>query len=146
MATSRRTRVRGAGRRTARLVTRSVAKPSSRPAWLDVATEDSELPQGAILAEPAPADDLRALGRCAAAWSTPSPEKKGGKVKPLPESLQAVLRRLCGEEGEAFESAGSLLAELDAAGSAVPANAAAWERFVRSIRDQSADTPLRRSV
>jgi hypothetical protein len=84
------------------------------------------------------ADDLRALGQCALAWSTPTAEKKGTKPKPLPESLQVVLRRLCGEEGEPYGSVGELMAELDTAGSSVPANAAAWERFIRHIREQSA--------
>ena len=77
----------------------------------------------------------------------PSTEKKGGKSKPLPESLQAILKRLCGEEGqEPFAGASALLAEMDSVGTSIPANAAAWERFVRHVREQSAGTPLRRSA
>ena len=65
------------------------------------------------------------------------------KPKPLPESLQAILRRLGGEDGtEPYPSAALLLEELDAAGAAVPANAAAWERFVRQVREQATDDPL----
>src|SRR5207249_4793720 len=85
--------------------------------------------------------DLAALGRCALAWTTPPADRKGPKPKPLPESLQTILRRL-GGEGEPYPSAALLLEELDAAGAAVPANAAAWERFVRQVREQSTDSPL----
>jgi len=54
---------------------------------------------------------------------------------------------LTGEGGaEPYPSAAVLLEELDAAGAAVPANAAAWERFVRQVREQSLDSPLRRSA
>ncbi len=107
------------------------------PAWLTQAIHE-----GGDLA-----DDLRALGRCALAWSTPTGERKGARTKPLPESLQGVLRRLCGEDGaEPFGSASELLEALDAAGSSVPPNAAAWERFVKHVREQSGETPLRRSA
>ena len=109
------------------------------PAWLAVppSAETEASPEG----------DLLALGRCALAWATPPPDgKKGLKPKPLPDSLQTVLRRLCGEEGEPYADAGTLLEDLDAAGSAVPANAAAWERFVRQVREHSSDAPLRRSA
>jgi len=100
------------------------------PAWLN----PSEEPAGGDVS-----DDLRGLGRCALSWSTPSVEKKGTKPKPLPESLQGVLRRLCGEDGAPpYESVAELLAELEGASATVPANAAAWERFVRHIREQSA--------
>jgi len=116
------------------------------PAWLDHSIDDSDLPRGAILADPTPADDLLALGRCALAWSTPSADTKGGKTKPLPESLQRLLRRLCGEEGEPFGSARELLDELDGAGAAIPPNATAWERLIKHVREQAADTPLRRSA
>src|SRR5204862_1175060 len=58
------------------------------------------------------AEDLKALGRCALAWTMPTAEKKSGKAKPLPDSLQSLLRRLCGEEGTSFASAAELLEEL----------------------------------
>lgn len=92
-------------------------------------------------------DDLLALSRCALSWVTPFSERKPTKTKPLPESLQGILKRLCGEEGqEPYASVSALIEELEAAGKTIPANAAAWERFARHIRDQAADTPLRRSV
>jgi serine/threonine protein kinase len=110
------------------------------PAWLAL-----EPPPGDV--EPDTAGDLAALGRCALAWAMPSTDRKGAKPKPLPSSLQTVLWRLTGERGtEPYPSAGTLLEELDAAGADVPANPAAWERFVRQVREQSTDSPLRRSA
>jgi hypothetical protein len=109
------------------------------PAWLAVPP--------LLQADSDPADDLRALGRCAAAWATPPVDsKKALKPKPLPDLLQGVLQRLSGEEGEPYGDAGALLADLDSAGAAVPPNAAAWERFLRQVREQSSDAPLRRSA
>ena len=110
------------------------------PAWLAVppSAETDASPEG----------DLLALGRCALAWATPPTDgKKGLKPKPLPDTLQALLRRLCGEEGEPYADAGTLLEDLDAAGSAVPANAAAWERFVCTrCASSPATPPCRRSA
>ena len=109
------------------------------PAWLA-----ASLPADA---EPSVAGDLRALGRVAAGWAALTGPRRDGKSRPLPGPLQAVLGRLQAEaEGDRYPDCAALLEDLDRAGAGVPANAAAWERFVRSIRDQSADTPLRRSV
>jgi hypothetical protein len=119
---------------------------TGEPAWLDHASDDSGLPRGATLADPTSADDLLALGHCARGWATPAGDGKGARAKPLPESLQALLKRLCGEEGEPFATAQALLNELDEAGSSVPANAAAWERLVKHVREEAADNPLRRSA
>ncbi len=109
------------------------------PSWLALEPPPEE-------GEPSEAADLAALGRCAATWTTPSAERKGPKPKPLPASLQAVLGRLCGEGAGPYASAAALLDDLDAAGADIPPNAAAWERFVRQVREQSGDTPLRRSA
>ena len=58
-----------------------------------------------------------------------------------------VLKRLTGEEGhEPFAGIDALLQELESAGKSIPANAAAWDRFLRHIREQATDTPLRRSA
>ncbi len=99
------------------------------PAWL---TEPPR-PEGE-----APADDLAALGRMAAAWSAAS--RKGGKARPLPDALQAVLQRLTADAPEtAYPSAAALLEDLDRAGAAAPANAEAWARFLRHVREQTAN-------
>ncbi|HKB37655.1 MAG TPA: hypothetical protein VKD72_14505, partial [Gemmataceae bacterium] len=110
------------------------------PAWLALEAPAEDI-------EPDVAGDLAALGRCALAWTTPATDRKGPKPKPLPESLQVILRRLVGEGVvEPFPSAAALLEELDTAGADVPANPAAWERFVRQVREQSTASPLRRSA
>jgi hypothetical protein len=108
------------------------------PAWLALEPPPDD-------ADASVAADLAALGRCAAAWAAPVVEKKAPKPKPLPDSLQGVLRRLCGG-AEPYSDAAALLEELDAAGAAVSPNAAAWERFVRQVREQSGAAPLRRSA
>jgi hypothetical protein len=87
--------------------------------------------------EATPAADLAALGHIAAGWAS--------SKKPLPGPLQGVLRRLQGAEG-GYAAAQELLDDLDRAGAAVPANAAAWERFVRLVREESAAAPLRQSA
>jgi hypothetical protein len=85
-------------------------------------------------------DDLTALGRIAAAWAATAPLRKGSKAKPLPESLQNVLRKLTAERPEErYESAAALLEELDAAGADVTPNAAAWERLLKQVREQAED-------
>jgi serine/threonine-protein kinase len=87
--------------------------------------------------EPSAAADLAALGHIATGWASAK--------KPLPGPLQAILRRLQ-DAAAPYASAQELLDDLDRAGAAVPANAAAWERFVRLVRDESAATPLRQSA
>lgn len=111
------------------------------PLWLAASGE------GDAAAEPGMAGDLAALGRIAAEWAAGSAARKGGKAKPLPEALQGVLGALTADDpAKRPVSAAALLAELDRAGADVPGNAAAWERFVRQVREQSADTALRRSA
>ncbi|HZY84267.1 MAG TPA: hypothetical protein VFE78_05525, partial [Gemmataceae bacterium] len=101
-------------------------------------------PQGA---EAPPADDLAALGRVAAGWAALAAPRKGGKSNPLPEPLQAVLRRLLADSADGrYANTAALLEDLDRASAAVPANAAAWERFVRAVREHAAPAALRQSA
>jgi chromosome segregation ATPase len=91
------------------------------------------------------AGDLRALGRIAAGWATtgPTAQRKG---KARPDALQAVLNRLPGEQGTPYASAAELLEDLDRVSAEAPANATAWERFVREVREQAVDAGWRRSA
>ena len=110
------------------------------PRWLAA----PPLPEGI---EADAAGDLRALGRIAAAWASPaSPPARKGKAKALPDVLQAILNRLNSEGEMAYESAAGLLGDLDRAGAEAPGNGAAWERFVREVRDQAVDAAWRRSA
>ena len=114
------------------------------PDWLVSATDgEAESGDGTV------ASDLAALGRIARAWATATPEgaRKGSKPKPQPERLQAIVNRLTLENiEEAYPSMAEVLADLERAGEDVPANAAAWERLVRAIRDQIGETNLRLSA
>jgi chromosome segregation ATPase len=97
--------------------------------------------------EPSVAADLAALGQVAAGWAASTPNRKGAKSKPLPDALQEIVRRLSSVvPGERFDSAAALLEALDRAGDRVPANAAAWERFLKQVREQSEDVALRRTA
>jgi hypothetical protein len=91
--------------------------------------------------EPSAVGDLQALGHIAAGWAAGA-----GKGKPLPEPLQAILRRFHADPADGYASAQDLLEDLDRAGAGVPANAAAWDRFVRQVREESGDTALRQSA
>jgi hypothetical protein len=106
------------------------------PRWLAVPAPQQD-------GEPSAAADLIALGHLAASWAASG---RGGKVKPLPEVLQAILRRFHADGAHCYDSAAALLEDLDRAGPEVPANATAWERFVRQVRDESAATALRESA
>jgi hypothetical protein len=108
------------------------------PRWLAVPP-----PQGDE--EPSIAGDLAALGHIAASWAAVAPSGKGRKAKGLPAVLQGILARFHhNDESQRYASAAALLEDLARAG--VPANAAAWERFVRQVREESAATALRESA
>ncbi len=110
------------------------------PRWLAVPAPQED-------GEPSVAADLTALGHLAASWAAATPAGKGGKTKALPDALQNILGRFHAEaESERYASAAALLEDLDRAGADVPANAAAWERFVRQVREESAATALRESA
>jgi chromosome segregation ATPase len=108
------------------------------PVWLTGASASAAV-------EPTPAEDLAALGRLATAWAEAAPGR--GKAKPFPEALAAVLDRLAGADGtEPFVDAAALQEELERVSDQIPANAAAWERFVKQVRESSAERALRRSA
>src|SRR5262249_32695826 len=93
------------------------------------------------------AGDLLALGRIAAGWAALTSEQKTARKKPLPEGLQGVLHRLTTNEvEERYASAAALLEDLDRAGADVAANAAAWERLLREVREQAVEVGLRLSA
>jgi chromosome segregation ATPase len=103
-------------------------------------------PPVAAEADPTLGGDLAALGRIAADWAANTP-RKGSKPKPLPGELAAVLRRLQAEDaGSRYPSAAALLEDLERAGADVPANATAWDRFVREVKAQASALTLRRSA
>jgi hypothetical protein len=107
------------------------------PLWLLGLEEHEESVQG----------DLRALGRIVSSWCTPSGVRKGPKTRPLPDALIAILYRLTAEGENTCASAGELLEDLDRAGSDVPANAEAWERLLRYVREHAtAEAMLRQSA
>jgi hypothetical protein len=83
-----------------------------------------------------PARDLQALGCISAGWCEASSKRKKGKG--LPDTLQAVLDRLVSEApAKRYATAGALLEDLDRAGADVPANAEAWDRLLRHVRDHA---------
>jgi hypothetical protein len=89
--------------------------------------------------EPSVARDLTALGHIAAGWAAVTPPTKGGKSKAMPAVLQTILGRFHhDDENQRYGSMAALLEDLERAGAAVPANTAAWERFVRQVREESA--------
>jgi serine/threonine-protein kinase len=94
-----------------------------------------------------PAADLTDLGRLAAGWAAPAAPAKAGKVKPLPDELQAVLARLqSAGPGAGYAGAAELLDDLGRAGAKLPSGGAAWERLLRQVREQAGPSGLRRSA
>jgi chromosome segregation ATPase len=102
------------------------------PRWLAAAAADGD---------GSPAADLRALGGVAAGWG--AAPAKPGKARPLPEPLRSVIDGLA---ADAYPDAAALLGDLDRAAAALPAADAAWERFVRDLRRQTAGAAWRRSA
>jgi hypothetical protein len=91
--------------------------------------------------------DLATLGRIAADWAALAAPQKTGKAKPLPQPLQALLQRLTSDQAEERPTSATALVEaLEQIRGEVPANTTAWERFVKQVREQSADTALRESA
>jgi chromosome segregation ATPase len=108
-----------------------------QPRWLAASPDNGEADA---------AGDLRALGRIAEGWAAAPTGQRKGKGKAMPDALQTVLSRLTGEQGPAYVSAAELLEDLDRVSSEAPANATAWERFVREVREQAVDAAWRRSA
>ncbi len=108
------------------------------PAWLPGAEGSQESDAAA---------DIAALGRIVAEWSTAPSLGKKSRPKPLPDALQAVLERFTAADPTTqYATAAEVLEDLEKAGAEVPANAAAWDRFVRLVRDQAADAAIRLSA
>jgi hypothetical protein len=97
--------------------------------------------------EPTMAADLLALGALAGGWAALANAGKKTKAKPFPDTLQTILQHLTtANEDDRFPSATALLDELDRISGDVPANGAAWDRFIKFTRDQSGDAALRESA
>jgi hypothetical protein len=92
--------------------------------------------------------DVADLCRIAAAWTAPSAKKKGGKIKPFPKPLRAILDRLKAEDTDArYPSAAALLEDLEQAAAHVPDNPEAWQKLLSHIRDTGKeDVPLKQSA
>src|SRR5262249_23055664 len=109
--------------------------------------------------------DLQALGRLACDWSMLTPSVKRGKARPLPEALQAIIRRLGAasfngvdkgekaimlfpfDERERDAGVTAMLEELDMAGADLPPNAEAWDRLVKHVSENAAEgAALRRTA
>ncbi|HTU17576.1 MAG TPA: hypothetical protein VMG10_05885, partial [Gemmataceae bacterium] len=109
------------------------------PRWLAVPPPQED-------EEPSIARDLFALGHIAAGWAAGTPTVKAGKTKGMPAVLQTILSRFHhDDEARRYSSAAELLEDVEHAIASVPANTAAWERFVRQVREESS-APLRESA
>jgi hypothetical protein len=105
------------------------------PSWLaDSASTDT------------PQSDVAMLGRLVAAW-TETPSGRKPRTKPLPAGLQEMLNRLTATDpSPQFAGPADVLEALDRVSAEVPANAAAWERFVRQASEQATDAAVRLSA
>jgi hypothetical protein len=112
---------------------------AGEPAWLRASAGTDESNE--------PGADLRALGKIVSGWCTPAGVRKGPKTKPLPEVLVAILYRLAAAGEDGYASASDLLNDLDRAGADVPANAEAWDRLLRHVREHATpEAVLKRSA
>jgi chromosome segregation ATPase len=97
--------------------------------------------------EPRARDDLRALGKIASSWCTPTGVRKGSKTKPLPEALVSVLYRLAADGDPGYADVNELLADLQKAAAAIPPNSEAWDRLLKYVREHgAAEAVLRQSA
>jgi chromosome segregation ATPase len=113
------------------------------PNWLAASAEG----EASEASEAGAAGDLLALGRVCAEWAAGAASRKGAKAKPLPEALQSFLESLTSDEATRRPpTAAAILSELERVSGDVPGNAAAWERFIRQVREHSSDPALRRSA
>jgi hypothetical protein len=91
--------------------------------------------------------DLKALGQIVSGWCTPTGVRRGAKAKPLPEALVSVLYRLAADGDKGYGDAGELLTELERAASDIPANAEAWDRLLKYVREHGTpEAVLRQSA
>jgi hypothetical protein len=108
------------------------------PPWLSGIQHDDE---------PTVRDDLRALGRIVSGWCTPTGVRKGAKTKPLPEALVSVLYRLAAEGDAGYGDVKELLDDLAKTAAAIPANAEAWDRLLKYVREHgTSEAMLRQSA
>ena len=97
--------------------------------------------------EPTARDDLRALGRIVSGWCTPTGVRKGAKTKPLPDALVSVLYRLAAEGDAGYSDIKELLDDLEKSAAAIPANAEAWDRLLKYVREHgTSEAMLRQSA
>jgi hypothetical protein len=109
------------------------------PRWLSDRAPDEP--------EATPADDLLALGQIASAWAALGTAAKKTAPRPFPDILQTILLHLtAANEDDRFPSATALLDELERISGDVPANEAAWDRFIRFTLDQAGESALRQSA
>jgi serine/threonine protein kinase len=91
--------------------------------------------------------DLAALGRIAASWAASAPRRKGAKGRPIPASVQKILKGLgCYGHDPSYAEAAVLLEELDRLSGEQPTNPEAWDRLLHQVRDQAAASLLRQSA
>jgi chromosome segregation ATPase len=103
------------------------------PAWLSASPEKMDQ-------QPDPAGDLLALGRSAEYWWALSARRKGARPKPPGKPLQAIVNRLTAKKAsQRFGDTEALLEDLENAGSAMPANTEAWDRFLLYVREHATD-------
>jgi hypothetical protein len=112
------------------------------PAWLHDQGDESF---GNSPAEATAVDDIRALGRIAQSWLSPSPRPKLGRTRLTAKALFELVERLASPDQQAeAASAAGLLKELERIGAEVPPNAEAWERLLRLVRESEGDAQLLR--
>jgi chromosome segregation ATPase len=87
--------------------------------------------------EPTPRDDLRMLGTIVSGWCTPTGVRKGARTKPLPDALVSVLYRLAAEKDAGYRDVHELLDDLQKAAADIPANAEAWDRLLKYVREHA---------
>jgi chromosome segregation ATPase len=117
------------------------------PAWLDGQAEPND---------DSFAQDLRTLAAIAESWSAKSEARKGKKVKPLPDPLRALLRRLAAgaefpmadevAKAEPYPDADHLLVDLHRLAAAYPCPPAEWAKLLDSVAEESGETPSKKAA
>ena len=107
------------------------------PAWLVGVMHDEP---------PTVRDDVRALGKIASSWCTPSGvarrEDEAGA-----RALVSILYRMAADGDAGYANVAELLGELQKAADAIPANAEAWDRLLKYVRENgAAEATLRQSA
>ncbi len=114
------------------------------PPWLNAAP--------ASPVEPSVAADLRAFGQVLFGWSQLAAKtKKTAKVKPFPEQLLAVIRRLEADPEppmadtvaaeRPYESAAELVADLNRVARDTSFSDDSWEKLLKHVADNAPDAP-----